>query len=80
MGLKKANRSVWLFLSIYPLDADRFWREALARMRLVRKVFWEGYMTYQRVSYESTVQGYGIRTIVLDVGGGVDGLWKGDEN
>ena len=31
------------FLSVYPLTADRFWREALARMRLVRKVFWDGY-------------------------------------
>ena len=29
-------------------DAHRFWREAFARMRFVRKVFWEGYMTYIR--------------------------------
>ena len=49
-------------------------------MRFVRKVFWEGCVVWQRFSYESTVQGHGIRTIVLDVGGGVDGLWKGDEN
>lgn len=43
MGLKTANRSVSTLSQPVFLDANRFWREALARMRFVRKDFWEGY-------------------------------------
>ena len=58
-------------------DAHRFWRDAFARMRFVRNVFWEGYTAQQDLACEFPMRRDGVRTIVLDVGGGVDGRWKG---
>lgn len=46
-------------------------------MRFVRKVFWEGCVASERSVCESPARCSSVRTIVLAVGGGVDGLWKG---